>query len=88
MMNESGQIYQVEINTTDKTYNKIFDERLEERLLNTLHSIPNKKLEEIICKVYTNFMNKNNKEEKILEINRKSIKENSKKEEIRYTNFV
>jgi len=88
MMNEEGEIYQVKINTTDKTYHKIFDERLEERLLNTLHSIPNKKLEEIICKVYTNFMNKNNKEEKILEINRKSIKENSKEEEIRYTTFV
>jgi hypothetical protein len=33
-------------------------------------------------------MNKNNNEEKILEINRKSIKENSKEEEIRYTSFV
>jgi cobalamin biosynthesis Co2+ chelatase CbiK len=87
-MNESGEIYQVEINTTDKTYHKIFDERLEERLLNTLHSIPSEKFEEIISNVYTNFMNKNNNEEKILKLNRKSIKENSKEEEIRYTNFV
>ena len=86
MRNESGILYNVDINTTDKTYHKIFDERLEEKILNTLHSIPNKKLEEIICKVYTNFMEKNNKEEKILEINRKSIKENE--EEIRYTSFV
>jgi len=88
MMNESGEIYQVEINTTENTYHKIFDERLEERLLNTLHSIPSNKFEEIISNVYTNFMNKNNNEEKILEINRKSIKENSKEEEIRYTSFV
>ena len=84
MMNEEGEIYQVKINTTDKTYHKIFDERLEKKILDTLHSIPNNKLEEIICKVYTNFMNKNDKEEKILEINRKSIQ----KEEIRYTSFV
>jgi len=84
MRNESGEIYEVKINTTDKTYHKIFDERLEEKIINMLHSIPNNKLEEIICKVYTNFMNKNDKEEKILEINRKSIQ----KEEIRYTSFV
>jgi hypothetical protein len=85
---ENGKISNIPLDTTDKTHHKIFDSKLESRLIEILHKIQNNKVEKIISSVYTNFTDKNTKEEEILKINRKSIKENSKKEEIRYTNFV
>jgi hypothetical protein len=88
IMDENGKISNIPLDTTDKTHHKIFDSKLESRLIEILHKIQNNKVEKIISSVYTNFTDKNTKEEEILKINRKSIKENSKKEEIRYTNFV
>ena len=88
IMDENGKISNIPLDTTDKTHHKIFDSMLESRLIEILHKIQNNKVEKIISSVYTNFTDKNTKEEEILKINRKSIKENSKKEEIRYTNFV
>ena len=88
IMDENGKISNIPLDTTDKTHHKIFDSMLESRLIEILHKIQNNKVEKIISSVYTNFTDKNTKEEEILKINRNSIKENSKKEEIRYTNFV
>jgi hypothetical protein len=85
---ENGKISNIALDTTDKTHHKIFDSKLESRLIDILHKIQDKKIKKIISSVYTNFTNKNTQEEKILEINRKSIKDENSQEEIRYTSFV
>ena len=85
---ENGKISNISLDTTDKIHHKIFDSKLESRLIDILHKIQNNKVEKIISSVYTNFTDKNTKEEEILKINRKSIKDENSQEEIRYTSFV
>lgn len=88
IMDDNGKISKIPLGTTDKTHHKIFDSKLESRLIDILHNIQNKKIQKIISSTYTNFTDKNTKEEEILKINRKSIKDENSQEEIRYTSFV
>lgn len=80
---ETGNIINVPLNTTDKVYQKEFDNTLERKILDILHKIPNIKIEQIITKVYTNFKTKQDREELI-------IKNNSQKNNIddRFSSFV
>ena len=49
---QTGKIYKVSLETTERTYHKIFDERLEERLLDSVQKIPSNKIEELIKIIY------------------------------------
>lgn len=49
---QTGKIYKVSLETTERTYHKIFDERLEERLLDSVQKIPSNKIEELIKVIY------------------------------------
>ena len=79
---EAGNIKRVELHTENKTHHKIFDKRLEEKLIDILHQLSNQKINEIIKKSYMHFTSKHEEEERILSINKKNT------EADRYSSFV
>ncbi len=77
---EAGNIKRVELHTENKTHHKIFDKRLEEKLINILHQLSNQKINEIIKKSYMHFTSKHEEEERILTANKRNTD--------RYSSFV
>ena len=79
---ETGNIKRVELHTQDKIHHKIFDKRLEEKLIDILHQLSNQKINEIIKKSYMHFTSKHEEEERILALNKKNTDAD------RYSSFV
>lgn len=79
---EAGNIKRVELHTENKTHHKIFDKRLEEKLIDILHQLSNQKINEIIKKSYMYFTSKHEEEERILSLNKKNTDAD------RYSSFV
>jgi len=66
IINKDNQPELIDINTENHLYQKIFDKNLESKLINTINSIPNERIEFIIKELNNKFKNNEEAENELL----------------------